>query len=60
MHDYIDPAVGIPLAVVLWLAWWLVERRAHKLGTGAAGAATGERARARSDRPTNHEIRRQS
>ena len=26
MHDYIDPLVGIPLAVVLYLVWWLVER----------------------------------
>lgn len=26
MPDYIDPAVGVPLAVVLCLAWWLVER----------------------------------
>lgn len=26
MHDYIDPAVGIPLAAILYLAWWAVER----------------------------------
>lgn len=28
MPDYIDPAVGIPLAVALWLTWWLVEHHA--------------------------------
>lgn len=49
--NFIDPAVGIPLAVVLYLAWRLVERHAHKLGAGAAGAASGERARTRPDRP---------
>lgn len=51
MHDSIDPAIGLPLAAVLYLAWWLVERHAHKLGAGAAGAASGERARTRPDRP---------
>ncbi|MCK2028106.1 hypothetical protein KZC56_17550 [Microbacterium sp. SSW1-47] len=50
--DYIDPAVGIPLAAILYLAWWLTERHhAHKTGAGAAGAACGERARTRPDRP---------
>lgn len=57
MIDHIDPAVGIPLALVLTLAWWLTERHAHKLGAGAAGAATGERARTRPDRSTTTEIR---
>ncbi|MEZ7755327.1 hypothetical protein O5Y58_07420 [Microbacterium paraoxydans] len=51
--DYIDPAVGLPLAAILYLAWWLVERHhAHKTGAGAAGAAAGERARTRPTEPT--------
>ena len=58
MHDFIEPAIGIPLAVLLLLAWWLVERHAHKLGAGAAGAASGERARTRPDRTPKHEIGR--
>lgn len=29
MHDFIDPAIAIPLAAVLILAWWLVERHAR-------------------------------
>lgn len=57
MIDNIDPAIAIPLAVILYLAWWLVERRAHKLGAGAAGAASGERARTRPGRTPNHETR---
>lgn len=58
MPDYIEPAIGIPLAILLTLAWVLLELRAHKLEAGAAGAASGERARTRLDRPTEHEIRR--
>lgn len=27
MPDFIEPAIGIPLAAVLYLAWWLIERR---------------------------------
>ncbi|MCK8465859.1 hypothetical protein M0722_01510 [Microbacterium sp. KSW4-16] len=50
MPDFIEPVIAIPLAVVLYLAWWLVERHAHKLGAGAAGAVSGERARTRPDR----------
>ncbi len=51
--DFIEPAIGIPLAALLALACWLIERHhAHKLGAGAAGAASGERARTRPDRPT--------
>lgn len=61
MPDFIDPVIAIPLAVVLYFAWWLVERHhAHKLGAGAAGAASGERARNRPDRPTDVEVWRQS
>ena len=60
MHDFIEPVIGIPLVLLLILAWWLVERHAHKLGAGAAGAASGERARTRPDRTPNQEIRRQS
>lgn len=51
MPDFIEPVIAIPLAVVLYTAWWLVERHhAHKLGAGAAGAVSGERARTRPDR----------
>jgi len=50
MPDFIEPAIGIPLALLLILAWWLVERHAHKLGAGAAGAVSGERARTRPGR----------
>lgn len=51
MHDFIEPAIGIPLALLLTLAWWLVgHHHAHKLGAGVAGAASGERARTRPDR----------
>ncbi|WP_298038348.1 hypothetical protein [uncultured Microbacterium sp.] len=42
MIDYIDPIVGIPLTIILWLLVLIVEyRAAHKPGTGAAGAAVG-------------------
>lgn len=33
MHDYIDPAVGIPLAAVLWATWIIMvirDRRKEK------------------------------
>lgn len=52
MHDFIEPTTALPIAAVLYLAWWLIEHHhAHKLGAGAAGAASGERARTRPDRP---------
>lgn len=57
MPDFIEPAIAWPLIALAYLAWWLVERHAHKLGAGAAGAASGERARTRPDRTLNHEIR---
>lgn len=42
MHDFIDPVIGIPLALVLILAWWLIERHhAHKLGAGRLGPSLG-------------------
>lgn len=50
MIDNIEPTIGLPLAALLTLAWWLIERHAHKLGAGTAGAASGERARTRPDR----------
>lgn len=31
MPDFIDPAIGFPLAVVLYVAWWLVERHAREV-----------------------------
>ncbi|KQR43423.1 hypothetical protein ASF87_16670 [Microbacterium sp. Leaf161] len=31
MHDHIDPMIGIPLAVALYLVWWLVEWRDGRL-----------------------------
>lgn len=27
MHDFIEPMIGLPLAVILCAVWWLVERR---------------------------------
>lgn len=26
MPDHIEPLIGVPLAVVLYLGWWLLER----------------------------------
>lgn len=28
--DFIEPVIGVPLAIVLYLAWWLVERHARQ------------------------------
>ena len=57
MIDNIEPATGIPLALLLTLACWLIRRHhAHTLGAGAAGAASGERARTRPDRSNHHNI----
>lgn len=40
--DFIEPSIGLPLAALLTLAWWLLERHhAHKLGAGSAGADLG-------------------
>jgi len=25
MHDFIEPMIGLPLAVILCAVWWLVE-----------------------------------
>lgn len=30
MLDFIEPTIGVPLAVVLYVAWWLVERHASR------------------------------